>query len=262
MKHINLSSELSCAADSRYHTCFMPRSTRFIVPGYVYHLTHRCHNRQFLLKFARDRDFYCAKLRKAVRQFKVPLLNYQVTCNHAHLIAYAEDVSRVSRLMKLVAGETAQAYNRRKQRSGAFWEGRFHSTMVEGGQYLWNCLQYVDLNMVRAGKVPHPVKWKWAGYREIMGERQRYRVLDLNRLLWLLRTDDLASFRRCYAESIRQRIERKELARDPVWTESVAVGGAAYVERIKSSIKGPTGVDALPLDDEHSTWVLRRASKL
>ncbi len=34
----------------------MPRANRYFVPGKFYHLTHRCHDRQFLLKFVRDRD--------------------------------------------------------------------------------------------------------------------------------------------------------------------------------------------------------------
>lgn len=29
----------------------MPRANRYIKPGYVYHMTHRCHNRKFLLRF-------------------------------------------------------------------------------------------------------------------------------------------------------------------------------------------------------------------
>ena len=36
----------------------MPRANRHMLPGYCYHLTHRCHNRDFLLKFAKDRDTY------------------------------------------------------------------------------------------------------------------------------------------------------------------------------------------------------------
>jgi putative transposase len=30
--------------------------------------------------------------------------------------------------MQLIAGRTAQEYNRRKNRQGAFWEDRYHAT--------------------------------------------------------------------------------------------------------------------------------------
>ena len=30
----------------------MPRASRYFMPGYVWHVTHRCHKKEFLLKFA------------------------------------------------------------------------------------------------------------------------------------------------------------------------------------------------------------------
>jgi len=34
----------------------MPRAYRYFIPGQVWHITQRCHEKGFLLKFARDRD--------------------------------------------------------------------------------------------------------------------------------------------------------------------------------------------------------------
>jgi hypothetical protein len=69
--------------------------------------------------------------------------------------------------MQLVAGRTAQAYNERKDRHGAFWEDRYHATAVETGEHVARCIVYIDLNMVRAGMVRHPAQWKAGGYHEI-----------------------------------------------------------------------------------------------
>ena len=33
----------------------MPRASRYVLPGLVWHITHRCYRQQFLLKFQRDR---------------------------------------------------------------------------------------------------------------------------------------------------------------------------------------------------------------
>ncbi|HXJ61011.1 MAG TPA: transposase, partial [Verrucomicrobiae bacterium] len=131
----------------------MPRGNRYIVPGYVYHLTHRCHDRKFLLKFACDRHRYRQRLREAVLELQVSLLSYNVTSNHVHLVAYSDDEEQISLLMQQAAGEFARDYNRRKGRSGAVWNGRYHATMVDSGEYLWECLLYVELNMVRCGAV-------------------------------------------------------------------------------------------------------------
>ena len=52
--------------------------------------------------------------------------------------------------MQLIAGRTAQEYNQRKDRQGAFWEDRYHATAIEADGHLHRCLIYIDLNMIRA----------------------------------------------------------------------------------------------------------------
>ena len=34
----------------------MARAKRHFIPGYIWHITHRCHKREFLLKFSKDRQ--------------------------------------------------------------------------------------------------------------------------------------------------------------------------------------------------------------
>jgi REP element-mobilizing transposase RayT len=147
----------------------VPRANRYIVPANIYHLTHRCHDREFLLKFAQDRNGYRERLREAVVGVDLSLLTYNITSNHVHLLAYAERLDQIATCMQQAGGQFARDYNRRKQRRGAYWEGRYHATMIDSGEYLWECLIYVELNMVRCGKVRHPREWAWSGYKELMG---------------------------------------------------------------------------------------------
>src|SRR2546428_1465588 len=149
----------------------MARAHRLHGGGGIFHITHRCHNRAFLLKFARDRDAYRHLLREALQQFEVCVLDYCLTSNHVHLLIDAAARTEVSGFMQKVAGEFARAYNRRKSRTNAFWGDNFHATLVGDGQYLWACLRYIELNMVRCGVVTHPSQWEWVGYHEIMGRR-------------------------------------------------------------------------------------------
>ena len=167
------------------------RANQFSAAGGISHVTHRCHNRAFLLKFACDRDAYREMLRQQLEQFEVRLPDYCLTSNHVHLLLEAEDRLEISGLMRNVAGEFARAYNRRKERMNAFWGDNVHATLVEEGRYLWRCLCYVELNMVGCGVVSHLREWEGSGYHEINGTRQRYCLLDLDRLCWRLGTDDV-----------------------------------------------------------------------
>jgi len=204
--------------------------------GGVFHLTHRCHNRAFLLKFARDRDGYRALVREHLECFDVSVLDYCVTSNHVHLLVDAPKRVEVSGFMREVASESARAYNRRKGRSNAFWGDNYHATLVEEGQYLWRCLCYLELNMVRCGVVAHPRDWPWVGYLEIMGQRQRYRLVDVERLCWRLRAGSLDELRKNLAASLAEKIAQDEAKREPCWTESLAVGSVGFLEKVKPLI--------------------------
>jgi putative transposase len=215
----------------------MPRANRYILPGHIYHLTHRCHDRRFLLRFARDRHNYRRRLREAVLDSATSLLTYNITRNHVHLLVYADQADATARLIQQAAGEMARDYNRRKGRSGAFWEGRYHATMVGSGEYLWECLKYIELNMVRCGVVDHPSRWEWSGYGELMGGRTRNRLLDVDKLLWLLRCGGLAEFRQHLNTALEQALLSDELERQAKWTEAIAVGERTFVEAIEAQIR-------------------------
>lgn len=156
----------------------MPRAHRYHLPGYVWHLTHRCHRRQFLLKFARDRRAWRRWLYEARTRYGLRVLDYAVTSNHIHLLVRDQGRGEIAASMQLIEARTAQAFNRRKERGGAFWEDRYHATAVQGGEHLARCVVYIDLNMVRAGVVAHPAQWELGGYHEIQREPPRYRIVD------------------------------------------------------------------------------------
>jgi putative transposase len=162
------------------------------------------------------------KLRQAAAQFDLSLLDHCLTSNHVHVMACAEDPQQISRFMQKVAGEWAQSYNRRKRRSGACWEDRFHSTMIEPGGHLERCMVYIALNMVRCGVVSHPREWPWCGYHELMGLRKRFRILDFERVLELLGGVGALEFRQYYEALIGERIAKDELRREAQWTETIA----------------------------------------
>ena len=146
----------------------MARAKRHYVPDQIWHITQRCHKREFLLKFKRDRYRWIQWLFEAKRRFGLVVLNYVVTSNHIHLIVKDDSKQRIiPQAIGLVAGRTAQEFNRRKRRKGAFWEDRYHSTAIETGEHLLRCMVYIDLNMVRARVVDHPSKWSHGGYNEI-----------------------------------------------------------------------------------------------
>jgi putative transposase len=97
--------------------------------GRTYHITHRCHNRDFRLGFACDRDNYRMRMWEGKRRYAVDLLDYVITSNHVHLLITAQDGRQLSGFMRYVSSLAARDYNRRKEHSGGLWEGRYRATL-------------------------------------------------------------------------------------------------------------------------------------
>ena len=240
----------------------MPRASRYLLPGYTYHLTHRCQDREFRFRFAKDRNAYREWLRIAVRRYGVSVYGYCVTSSHVHLVVHIDQTVAVGRMMQLASGTMAREYNRRKGHSGAFWEDQYHCTVVENGRYLWNCLRYVDLNMVRAGRVGHPRDWEWCGYHELMGTRERYRLVATERLLESLGGVDEASFRASYERGIEDAIRGGDRTRQPAWSECLAVGSELFVDGIQRQYtqRREFAVSPVSVSPGQEVWTLRESS--
>jgi putative transposase len=196
-------------------------------------------------------------LRETLREIDVGVLQFTITSNHVHLLlAASQSPEEVSRLMQRVQGQHAQAYNRRHNRHGAFWEDRFHATMVQDGPHLWRCLTYIDLNMVRAGAVGHPSKWEWTGYHELMGLRRRYRLIDLEQVREAVAARDLEEFRALYHRYLEERLKSGIVRREPEWSESIAVGSREFIEAMRGRVTHRRVLEAIPMDTQADVWAL------
>lgn len=217
----------------------MPRANRHYIPGYAWHLTHRCHKKEFLLKFVRDRRRYLQWLFEAKKRYGLSVLNYMVTSNHIHLLVKdngERDV--IPNSIQLIAGRTGQEFNQRKNRKGAYWEDRYHATAVETNRHLKQCLIYMDLNMVRSGVVRHPSEWPFSGYNEIQAPRERYALVDYEGLMELLNFGGMNDLAEAYQGWVEDSLKADDHYRDGKWTESVAVGSEAFVTAMKQKLGG------------------------
>ncbi|HHT0594520.1 TPA: transposase [Legionella anisa] len=213
----------------------MPRASRIFSPGLVFHITHRCHKREFLLKFRHDRERYRYWLYEAKKRYGFCVLNYMITSNHIHLLVMCTTEDIIPSSMQLVAGRTAQEYNLRKRRNGAFWEDRYHVSVVEIDEYFHRCFIYIDLNMVRTGRVQNPLDWQYCGYYELFYGRQRYQVLSVATVLELLGYRSIEEFRENHPLLIKKLLKEKNLSREPFWTENKVIGKETFQKKLISA---------------------------
>ena len=232
----------------------MPRAHRHFISGHIWHITHRCHKQEFLLKFSKDRRRWLHWLFEARKRYGLCVLNYVVTSNHIHLLVQDTGADAISRSLQLIEGRTGQEYNNRKCRKGAYWEDRYHATAIESDEHFSRCLVYIDLNMVRAGVVRHPRDWPYGGYQEIQRPPERYRIIDISGLISILGFSSISALQKQHQAWIEQELKHGKLAREPSWSESIAVGSEPFVDQIRDSL-GVRGQHRKKIEREGSFYI-------
>jgi putative transposase len=72
---------------------------------------------------------------------------------------------------------------------------------------------------------------------KIVGKRDRYRLLEIDRLVEVLGLSDRESLAEIHRQRIDEAIRARQLTREGIWTESIAVGSEAFLREIASRIK-------------------------
>ena len=142
----------------------MPRGPRLIVPGIALHIVQRGHDRRDCFRQETDYLVYLANLRDLSARMQCALHAYCLMTNHIHLLLTPSDLAGCARLMRNLGQRYVQYFNRRYERSGTLWEGRYHSCLVDSAPYVIACHRYIERNPVRAGMVSSAGEYRWSSY--------------------------------------------------------------------------------------------------
>ena len=144
----------------------MPRLPRFNLVGVPQHIIQRGNNRQACFFDEDDYLFYLECLRDAAARAGCDIHAYVLMTNHVHLLATPQQADAASRMMQSVGRRYVQHVNRRHQRTGTLWEGRYRASLVEAERYLLTCYRYIELNPVRARDMAdRPDDYRWSSYK-------------------------------------------------------------------------------------------------
>ena len=188
------------------------------------------------MKFARDRRRWLRWLFEAKKRYNLIILNYVVTSNHIHLLVLDEEKDAIASAIQLAAGRTAQEYNKRKKRKGAFWEDRYHATAIQTGEYLQRCLVYIDLNMIKAGVVDHPSQWGEGGYCELQNPVERYRIIDRKKLFTLLGFESDEEFQEAHRYWVNDALKNPQSRWETPFSQNIAVGSVEFVNSVAQKL--------------------------
>jgi REP element-mobilizing transposase RayT len=199
--------------------------------GALYHVTSRGNRRQAIYLDDRDRRRFLGTLATSVERCSLLCHAYCLMDNHYHLLVETPEAN-LAKAMSCLNGLYAQGFNRRHQRDGHLFQGRYHAKIVEKDGYLLAVSRYIVLNPVRAGFVEAPSQWPWSSYRAQAGEVVAPRHLTTD---WLWRR--FGGDSRSEAQRAFRRFVAAGLDADPAIEkqrfEAEVLGSEAFVAEVE-----------------------------
>jgi len=147
----------------------MVRPLRLEYEGAVYHVTSRGNARGDIYLSDEDRELFLDVLSQVVDRFGWQCHAYCLMTNHYHLMIETPQAN-LSRGMRQLNGMFTQRFNRKHDRVGHVFQGRFKSIVVDKEAYLLELSRYIVRNPVAAGMVDDVADWPWSSYRATAGE--------------------------------------------------------------------------------------------
>ncbi len=141
----------------------MARPLRLEFAGGLYHVTSRGDRRENIYFDEADRKAWLTLLGQVCDRFNWVCHAWCQMSNHYHLVLETPEAN-LSQGMRQLNGVYTQHVNRKYDRVGHVFQGRYKAILVEKDAYLLELSRYVVLNPVRAGMVSDAAQWPWSSY--------------------------------------------------------------------------------------------------
>lgn len=163
----------------------MARLPRLIVPSQPHYVIQRGNNAQPVFQDAFDYITFLAWLRTGAKTFKVAIHAYVLMPDQLHLLASPADENGLGQLMQWLGRYYVPYFNQKYQRSGALWQGRYKTSLVEPANFFLLCTRYIEQAPVGLGLAPGAADYGWSSFAHHAGLKPDPVITD-HALYWSL----------------------------------------------------------------------------
>jgi len=150
----------------------MSEHGRLLLENVYYHIMNRGNQKQKVFLEDADCERYLELLKRYKKRYKFKLYAWCLMPNHTHLILDISKPKELARIMQGLNLAYSRWFNHKYSKVGHLWQGRFKSMIIQKDKYVLDCINYVEMNPLRAGIKLVPLEYLWSSYRSrSLGER-------------------------------------------------------------------------------------------
>ena len=147
----------------------MARRPRIEIPGY-YHIINRGIEQRVIFKEPADYEYFEELMCFYMKSYGIILHNYCLMSNHYHLLIEITQ-ENLSRFMRQLGMNYAIYFNKKYNRSGHLWQGRFKSWYVTDETYLYTLMLYIEQNPLKTNMVKKLEEYPYSSYHYFLKEK-------------------------------------------------------------------------------------------
>jgi putative transposase len=157
----------------------MPRISRGIADGHIYHVINRGNGGQKVFRKVGDYHAFLELLNEAKTRYDVRVFAYCLMPNHFHMVLMPLAAEGLSKWMQWLMTSHVRRYHGHYGSSGHVWQGRYKSFLIQADDHLLTVIRYVESNPLRAGLAKSAGDWRWSSFRESFGMNPRLLIDEL-----------------------------------------------------------------------------------
>jgi putative transposase len=200
------------------------RALRIEFPGAWYHVMDRGVEKRAIFIDDWDRSHFLDLLSLSRERFGTIVHAYCLMDNHYHLLLETPS-SNLSQAIHLINAGYTTWFNKRHDRVGTLFQGRFKALLVERDVYALSASRYVHRNAVCAGFCREPSSYIWSSSRSYAGLQRAAAFLETGTVLSL--AGGAAQYRE-YLGSAED--DERELEKDTI--AGTILGSPSFADRV------------------------------
>lgn len=145
----------------------MPRNSRKSIQTEYLHVMTQGINKSYIFQKDEDIKYYIKIMYEIKKEYNIQIIAYCIMNNHAHILIKTESIEKLSRYMQRMNTKYGKYYNKKYGRVGFVFRNRFKSEGIYSEEHLYNCINYIYENPVKAGICKHASDYKYSNYKKI-----------------------------------------------------------------------------------------------
>ncbi len=147
----------------------MARKPRVEFSGALYHVICRGNQRQVIFRNDADRKYYLDSLERYRQWYGFKVYAYVLMSNHVHMLLETGGMP-LSRIMQGLQLRYTGYFNRKYNKVGHLFQGRYKAILCDRDAYLLELVRYLHLNPQRMRSPMQAATYRWSSHGAYLGK--------------------------------------------------------------------------------------------